>query len=226
MSLLLTAFTDPALGVWGLAAGDGPLAVSKLDGTEVTHGLAVAGHRDVALHHASDTPLLETCWIEGPVTVDGTEHDARIGGLRATVPFDKHSESARLLGGWLLDSVSLGLLAVRPAKAKGQDKDRIEVALDVACDDAEPEKRPTTIFDPRLSTTYGADEQIRRVGVELWLGQDEDGDQRPLRLGGEALGAAAAVTVESGRARIAVQPLLVHTSTAEGLGLYLLVRSP
>ena len=32
------------------------------------------------------------------------------------------------------------------------------------------------MFDPRLSTTYNGAGEPRRFGIELWLGEDEDGD--------------------------------------------------
>jgi hypothetical protein len=45
------------------------------------------------------------------------------------------------------------------------------------------------VLDPRLSTTYDHDGDPRRVGVELWLGDDEQGELWPRRVAGMATGA-------------------------------------
>ncbi len=44
------------------------------------------------------------------------------------------------------------------------------------------------MLDPRLSTTYDEHGEPLRVGVELWLGDDEDGEQWPRRVAGAATG--------------------------------------
>jgi len=122
--------------------------------------------------------------------------------------------SARLVAAWFDDGSSVGLLARRPKGAKGQDKDEIDVALAGAAAQA-----GIKVFDPRLSTTYDGAGEPRRFGLELWLGEDQDGEQRPLRIGGEATGEA---TVVDG---LRVQPFIARTARGEGEGLYVLAQS-
>jgi hypothetical protein len=122
--------------------------------------------------------------------------------------------SARLVAAWFEDGSTVGLLARRPKGAKGQDKDEIDVALAGAAAEA-----GIKVFDPRLSTTYNGAGEPRRFGIELWLGEDEDGEQRPLRIGGEARGEP---TVLDG---LRVQPFVARTSRGEGEGLYVLAEA-
>ena len=124
------------------------------------------------------------------------------------------ASSARLVAAWFDDGSSVGVLARRPKGANGQDKDEIEVALAGAAAEA-----GIKVFDPRLSTTYNGAGDPRRFGLELWLGEDEDGEQRPLRIGGEATGEA---TVRDG---VRVQPFIARTAHDEGEGLYVLAQS-
>jgi len=124
------------------------------------------------------------------------------------------ASSARLVAAWFEDGSTVGLLARRPKGAKGQDKDEIDVALVGAAADA-----GIKVFDPRLSTTYNGAGEPRRFGIELWLGEDEDGEQRPLRIGGEATGEP---TILDG---LRVQPFVARTARGEGEGLYVLAQS-
>ncbi len=121
--------------------------------------------------------------------------------------------SARLLAVWLSNGETYTLSALRPANAKGHDKDRIAVGLPDA-------HAALQVFDPRLSTEYSAAGVPQRFGVELWLGEDADGDQHPLRLAGEA---------ETGRApvsegQLSIHPMRAHSADIPGVGLYVLVR--
>ena len=50
-------------------------------------------------------------------------------------------------------------------------------------------------FDPRLSTTYAPDMSPLRMGIELWLGEHEDGDLYPRRVAGERSGPGVTVRV-------------------------------
>jgi hypothetical protein len=121
--------------------------------------------------------------------------------------------SARLLVLWLSNGETYTLSALRPSGAKGQDKDDITVAL--------PESQTAlSVFDSRLSTEYSTAGAPQRFGIELWLGEDPDGDQHPLRLGGEA--AAGSPPLSEGQ--LSVHPMHAHSAGTAGLGLYLLVR--
>jgi hypothetical protein len=121
--------------------------------------------------------------------------------------------SARLLAVWLENGETYTLSALRPANAKGHDKDRIAVALPEA-------QGALRVFDPRLSTEYSATGVPQRFGVELWLGEDPDADQHPLRLGGEAQPETAPLSA----GQLSIHPMRAHSAGISGLGLYVLVQ--
>ena len=129
-------------------------------------------------------------------------------------PFDPAGlGSARLLAVWLSNGETYTLSALRPQNAKGQDKDTIVVRLPDA-------QAPLQVFDSRLSTEYSLTGVPQRFGIELWLGDDVDGDQHPLRLGGEA--EAGAEPVREGQ--VSIHPMRAHSAGIPGLGLYVLVQ--
>jgi len=82
------------------------------------------------------------------------------------------------------------------------------------------EGAPTVVEDPRLSTTHRGDELLR-VGLELWLGQEEH--EYPLRAAGEVDGSSTRAQ-ESGWS-LEASALRCHTRGREGIGVYLLARS-
>jgi hypothetical protein len=121
-------------------------------------------------------------------------------------------DSARAVVIWMEDGDRFSLTALRPRGAKGQDRDELSVTLPAGSTDQ--------VFDPRLSTEYGPDGRPRRCGIELWVGEDEEGSQRPLRIGAE-------VPEESGHVTegpLDIQPLSAHLNAKAGIGVYLLVR--
>jgi hypothetical protein len=150
------------------------------------------------------------------VSVDGRWLGAGPGEHRVVdfTPFDAGGvSSARLIVVWLADGETFSLTAVRPGNAKGQDRDEISVVL--------PESEAKfRVFEPRLSTEYDAAGTPRRFGIELWLGEDEDGDQHPVRLAGEA--PSDTPPLQDGK--LAIHPMRAHRAGTDGLGLYLLVR--
>jgi hypothetical protein len=87
--------------------------------------------------------------------------------------------------------------------------------VSVACLGEPPSHRA---FDPRLSITYGGEGQLRRLGVELWLGESEDADLRSLRVAGEASPAIARLEVDG--AGVQAQPLQAHSRGQSGVGVY------
>jgi hypothetical protein len=127
-------------------------------------------------------------------------------------PLDTHGlDSARFIAVVLEDGDTLILSALRPRGARGQDRDRIDVVL--------PESRSgLQAFDPRLSTEYNAEGMPQRFGIELWLGEDPDGDQHPWRLAGEAR-TAVPLKHES----LWAQPMSAHAGERSGSALYVLV---
>lgn len=135
-------------------------------------------------------------------------------------------DSARILAAWFGPDRAIVLSAVRPRNSHA-DKDVVSVAVagidPFAADQATgAEREPLQIFDPRLSTTYDGQGIPLRAGVELWLGADEDSDQRPLRLSAESTGDR--LTGEIGGLRLDAYAQRCHSRGEDGAGIYTLLR--
>lgn len=160
------------------------------------------------------------CRVHGAIIVDGVEHDIECLGRLAV-----HSgagdlarfESIRDVSAWFDPTHGLSLVALRPRKSRGQESDLVKaVAL-------EPEGT-LAIGDPRLSTTYGADGRPLRVGLELWVDDDEEAEEHqfPRRAGGEIVGGAAKGRV--GPFEVLAQFVRWDSRYGDGAGVYLLAR--
>jgi hypothetical protein len=75
------------------------------------------------------------------------------------------------------------------------------------------------VEDPRLSTTYAADGWVRRAGLELWLGGDED-QQLVRRAAGQATGARGAA--DAGAVEDRAELFRWHSHGRDGAGIYLM----
>lgn len=82
----------------------------------------------------------------------------------------------RTISAWVGDG-GIVLESARPEDAAGHDAERIWAAL-------VEQGEPIPVLDPRLSTTYDGDGHQRRVGLELWMTEDEG---HPVRAAGEAI---------------------------------------
>ncbi|HEY1511419.1 MAG TPA: hypothetical protein VGF93_20590 [Solirubrobacteraceae bacterium] len=123
-------------------------------------------------------------------------------------------ESIRDVSAWFDDSHGLAVVALRPRKSRGQESDHVTAAA------LEPETTPP-VTDPRMSTVYAADGHPLRVGLELWLGEDED-EQFPRRASGETVGVAA--TGHTGLFDVSAQFVHWRGRAGDGGGVYLLAR--
>jgi hypothetical protein len=232
----IAVFGDLEAGLWGVVVGgeEPHAAVAALTDADVTlepvdldltdadvwtltgPGYALRVERaDATTATADSDGSLEPCRVSGAATFDGAEREFDVGGVRSAArPLDK-LDSLRLLGSWFPAGHEIAILATRPKGAKGQDRDVIAAI-------ARGEEHPLVI-DPRLSTTYDQHGDARRVGVELWLGDDanEDSEQWSRRVAGIATGSnvigATAGTAVSARA-------LECVSRGElGAGVYVLL---
>jgi hypothetical protein len=232
----VAAFGDLTHNRWGVAVG-GPeptLAMAPLDADEsapqtgVTFATEVDGTwtltpdgagphtvsplptgTPVATSEADPAPAatIELCRVtDGELTAGGVRCPALPGG---------RLDSIRLVAAWFPDERAFAILSARPRGANGQDRDAI-LALALG----EPEGM--ALFDPRLSTGYGADGAPQRTGLEVWIGETEDGDQYPRRVAGEATGAHA----RGGGSgfRWEAYALRCHSRGEDGAGVYLLIR--
>jgi hypothetical protein len=234
----VAAFGDPEAGLWGVVVGgpDPGVATGALGApgaprfaagslTDAGADWALDGE-GVALTISPAPPgaatadlagAVELCRVTGRLTTPDGERELDIAGARWAAVSTAKLDSLRLVFAWFpVDSglAGLALLATRPQGARGQDRDAVAVALA-----GEPETM--TIFDPRLSTTYAGDGSPSRMGVELWLGETEEGDQYPRRAAGEATGA----TVTHGNGvSLAAYPMRCHARGSDGVGVYVMVR--
>ncbi|HET9719802.1 MAG TPA: hypothetical protein VFP55_06980 [Solirubrobacteraceae bacterium] len=222
---------------WGVAAGgeQGLVAIAEASApgpAEVAPGLlrrTGAGQWEIQRNGDLLTAVEQAADVTGESDADAGESDAdafrlvRLDGAADATGLvhpggsDASADSARMLFAWFPGGLAVALLAVRPPRAKGQDRDE----LSVACIGEPAGQR---VFDPRLSSTYDEHGLLRRVGVELWLGESEDGDLHSLRLAGEALGPVARLELDG--ALVQAQPFTGHSRGEAGIGVYVLITHP
>jgi hypothetical protein len=148
------------------------------------------------------------------VRAGGEEHAVDCPGQRSHTwgePDWERIDSTRTISAWLEDGTGVSLISVRPAGARGHDTDAVwGVILDPGGN--------LHIDEPRISTTYDGDGHQRRVGLELWLGEDE-GFAR--RAAGEVL---CGSTFDLGQLRLDCSFFTWHMHGRRGVGRYDLVR--
>ncbi len=210
---------DPRLAVAGLSTADVVFVPADLDledgevWTVTAAGCALRVERaDATTATSGDERELEPCRVSGGVTVEGTERELDVGGVRSAGLTLEDRDSVRLFGAWFPGGHEVALLSARPRDARGHDRDTIGVV-------ARGEDH-ALVIDPRLSTTYDPEGEPRRVGIELWLGEDEEGDLWPRRVAGTATGSRVAHSGYSAHA-------FACASRGEtGAGIYVLARQP
>lgn len=217
---------DPVLAAGGLApgalTGSGPV---KLDGSAPSAEWRLTGPgADLILTALSDPAPSATnggfdqlCQIRGSLEIDGTERAIECSGRRATHDLEvARFASARDLSAFFASNEGLVLSALRPRRASGHDHDRLSAVI------FEPDV-VIEVAEPRLSTTYAADGQPARVGLELWIDAGEDGEQYPRRAAAEVLGARATFSLRE--TDLEAYALRWHSRGQEGAGVYLQARA-
>lgn len=168
----------------------------------------------------------QLCQVSGRVRLDADEVELDCLGWQSAAagePDLSGLDSFRWLAGWLDPAFGFSLLALRPRRARGHDADA--VAAVVLEDPA-----PFRVIDPRLSTTYTEVGLPRRVGLELWLGEegpvdedpDEDAPHYPRRAAGEVV--SAAIGWKQDDFELHASRLHWHGHGHEGPGVYVLGR--
>jgi hypothetical protein len=157
----------------------------------------------------------ELCHVSGTLSVAGHERSVECIGIRnrsddVRLP---RLDSLRGVSGWFDDDHGVTLLALRPAGARSQEDDLLAATV------FEPEGW-TTVDDPRMSTTYRADDSPARTSLELWIGEGDE--QYPRRAAAEAVGDGASLQRDG--FRLQVTPLRCHTRGLDGAGVYLLAH--
>jgi hypothetical protein len=156
---------------------------------------------------------LELCEVRGTAFTATAGHELNCAGVRLVT--ETAFESLRLVAAWFPSGAGVALAAVRPPGANGHEQDRVRAIL-TGSDEG------VSLFDPRLSTTYGGDGVPRRFGVELWLGENEDAELQLRRFAGEAERPASSLSCDGLSAQC--QMLAAHDGNASGPGVYILVR--
>ncbi len=259
-AVLTVAFGDLEAGVWGAVWGsDRPFATvgvvgenaqplaAELDGGEEAREWKVAGDGCELIvapdGEAAPTGLVDPalagfdqfCRVRGRFrAADGTDREVDCAGRRGSRagPFEpKRFESVRDVSAWFGERDGLALVAARPRKAAGHGGDLVTAAIFAPAGN-------TQVADPRLSTTYSAGGRPARVGLELWIDDDEGadaptGEQFPRRAAGEVIGSgarshagAAASAADRHKPQLLVDAELLrcHSRGREGAGVYLLAR--
>lgn len=155
----------------------------------------------------------QLCRVHGTVTLDGRPHEVACLGQRGHQwgePDWRRIELARTVSAWLDDGTGLTLVSVRPPGA-GSHADEATWATLL---DGEPER----VDEPRLSTTSDGEGRQRRVGLELWMGGEDDAVYRGA---GEVL---CGSTLELGQLRLDSAFFGWHAQGRGGVGRYDVLR--
>ncbi len=210
---------EPRAAIAGVGAADVRFERADLDlddgevWTLTGSGLALRVELADATTASADQRSIEPCRVSGSAAVAGAEREFDVGGARSEDVSAADLDSLRLLGTWFPAGHEVAMISARPRKAKGQDNDAVELV-------ARGEEQALAV-DPRLSTTYDAHGVPRRIGVELWLGADDDENQRPRRIGGVATGSFA--STDLGGRTLTAYALRCASRGEPGAGVYLLV---
>lgn len=205
----VAAFATATPG-WGLAIGDERAElIGDEDGSQ-------AAAPPVPPADAASTADVGSEFEFG-LLLDATQAASPVGACTAWRGAEGGADidSLRLLVLWFAKDHALGLLALRPRGAGGQDRDRLSVV-------SVGEQPGMHVFDPRLSVTLGPGGAPRRIGVELWVGETEEGEQYPHRLAAEATGAS--LSRRAGTVSIEAYELRAHSRQATGTGTFVIVR--
>ena len=195
-------FGEPG-GDWIATAGDGSLSLSA--------------DVDADVEADASGARLTRCQVTGALAAAAGERRLEAApGVRSEALPSRKIGSIRVVAAWFEAGHGVGLIACRPAGAGGQDRDEVTVVT-------AGEAGGVTAFDPRLSTTYGADGAPRQMGIELWLGETEDGDHYPRRVAGTTAGPPATTLLDG--IRVDALPLRCQSRGDEGVGVYLLLTA-
>ncbi len=157
----------------------------------------------------------QLCHVTGTLRCEGRRWEIDCLGQRGHqwgAPDWDRLELARTVTLWREDGVGVTLAAVRPAGAGDHESELVNGALlgqDVA----------TPIADPRLSTGFDGEGRQRRVGLELWV--TEDDDAFPHRAAGEAV---CGTTLDLGRLRLDAAFFEWRMDGHSGVGRYDVLR--
>ncbi len=211
---------EVAEATWDAVALPG-LSVRELE-PHARWAVTLEGEPGFELEFEAVSPPAELFELGG---MEGHEKLCRVRGTAAGRPIDCLGQRGRSwgtadwgrialtrsLGLWLAEGPSMVYTAVRPADAASHaDEESWGALLDAS---------GTVVMDePRVSTTYDGDGHQRRVGLELWVGEDDD---YPRRGSGQVL---CGSSVELGQLRLDCAFFAWTLDGREGVGRYDVLR--
>ncbi len=160
----------------------------------------------------------QLCRVNGVFAAHGAERALSCLGRRSCrrQALDaERFESLREVSAWCEPGEAVVVSSLRPRRARGHAADVITAAL------LEPAVAPL-VPEPRLSTTYTAAGEPSRMSLELWLESDEQTEQYPRRVAGEAVGGRAHGA--HGGLEFHAELLRCHSRGRDGAGVYLLIN--
>lgn len=135
-------------------------------------------------------------------------------GVRARRAHPGRIDSLRQVLAWFDSQRAVVLDAARPRGPHGHERDHVHAAI----------LRPdltTAVQEGRLSTTYDGEGRPLRVGLELWLANEQE-HPYPHRLAGEVLEGCVEVSADEHDLQLA--PLQTHYAGDLGHGVLILAR--
>lgn len=156
----------------------------------------------------------QLCRVRGRATVGGSERALDGLGQRTHawgIADWERMESVRTIGAWLGEDRAVGLQAVRPPGARGQEDEAVSAWL-LGDDGA------SALAEARLSTTYDDDGRQRRAGLELWESEESE---YPHRMAGEVV---CGSTLDLGALRLDTAFFRFRMEGREGAGRYDVLR--
>ena len=154
----------------------------------------------------------QLCRVQGRVTAGGLAREIDCLGQRGHAwgaPDWEKIESLRSLSAWLGPEAAVFALAARPRGERGHDEDAVAAVL---AEGYGEEAHIEEVAEARLSTTYDSEGRERRVGLELFVSEE---DEFPRRAAGEAL---RAVSLEAAGVRVDTSFLLWRLDGRAGVG--------
>jgi hypothetical protein len=207
-----------SLGTGIRAYGADPDEEWRLAGEGVELAFAPVGAvAELDLADAGTRALHQLAHVRGIMVVDGVEREVDCSGARSRrfgTPDGKRFESLRAVSGWFGGEDGLAVLAARPRRARGHNTELVSAVLLEG-------GFATPVTEPRLSSTYTADGAPARVGLELWLGDDDDADQYARRAAAEAIGRSVVCGEPPRRSEL----LRWRMQGRVGVGVYDLLRT-
>ena len=124
---------------------------------------------------------LRVTWDRAALAALPTRDATEQPGWRLDGSLEPAFDALRVLSGAATDGSLLALCAARPTGARNHDADAVAAAV------VDPEGNVHEIEEALVSTEYGADGRIRRLGLELY----RSGNDYPLRAAGDAVEASS-----------------------------------